>query len=86
MSDTAAVGGFGAVPFTLLLFVILAILVGVTVYFIPTIVAVKKRHRQKIPILVLNIFLGWTFLGWVIALVWALIKDTTSHYPTTKTE
>jgi len=22
-------------------------------------------------ILILNLFLGWTFLGWVIALVWA---------------
>lgn len=24
----------------------------------------------------LNLFLGWTFVGWVIALVWALSKDT----------
>lgn len=26
--------------------------------------------------MVLNIFLGWTFLGWLAALVWALTTDT----------
>jgi len=47
------------------LFVMLAI------YFIPSFVAALRRHRNFIPILLLNIFLGFTFLGWVAAFIWA---------------
>jgi hypothetical protein len=25
------------------------------------------------PIALLNLFLGWTFIGWVVALVWAAL-------------
>jgi hypothetical protein len=41
------------------------------VYFLPTLVAVLNRHLNTMAIIVLNILLGWTFLGWVVALVWA---------------
>lgn len=41
------------------------------VYIVPSLVAEKRRHRNFKAILVLNIFLGWTLLGWVAALVWA---------------
>ncbi len=43
----------------------------VSAYLLPAIIAANRGHRQKIAILVLNIFLGWTFLGWIGALVWA---------------
>src|SRR5262249_14514948 len=33
------------------------------------------HRRQTAAICVLNIFLGWTLVGWVIALVWACMKD-----------
>jgi len=49
----------------------LIILALVAVYFLPTIVASRRRHHQGPAILVLNLFLGWTFIGWVVALVWA---------------
>lgn len=43
------------------------------IYFVP---AYLGRHKQNsTAILVLNIFLGWTFIGWVGALVWALTND-----------
>lgn len=48
-------------------------------YFMPSIVAAGRDHRQGAAILVLNIFLGWTFIGWVIALVWACTNDTKSQ-------
>jgi undecaprenyl pyrophosphate phosphatase UppP len=50
-------------------------LLAITIYFVPTLVAFNKEHRQKIAILALNICLGWTLLGWVGALVWSLIRD-----------
>jgi hypothetical protein len=45
------------------------------VYFTPWIVAVLLSHRNKYAILALNIFLGWTAIGWILALVWALTRD-----------
>jgi hypothetical protein len=48
---------------------------GAIMYLTPSIVAIIKKHPQKIPILALNILLGWTLVGWAGALVWALIKN-----------
>ena len=42
-------------------------------YFLPTIVGRNKRNASAI--MMLNIFLGWTFIGWVVALVWAMTVD-----------
>ncbi|HXZ31784.1 MAG TPA: superinfection immunity protein [Terriglobales bacterium] len=48
---------------------------GFVIYFLPTIVAVARSKRDTMSIFVLNLFLGWTAIGWVIALVWALKQD-----------
>jgi hypothetical protein len=42
------------------------------VYFFPTIVGL--RHHNSTAIFLLNLFLGWTFVGWVVALVWAATR------------
>jgi len=42
------------------------------VYFLPAVIACSRRHPNALPIVVLDLLLGWTFVGWVIALVWAL--------------
>lgn len=47
--------------------------VAMLVYFAPAIIG--KHKKNAIAILVLNAFLGWTFLGWVVALVWATTRD-----------
>lgn len=54
---------------------ILLIILVVLIYFIPALQAYQTNHRQKVAILILNLFLGWTTIGWVIALVWAYIKE-----------
>jgi Superinfection immunity protein len=54
---------------SLLGFLLFVLLMGI--YFIPAMVAAKRGHKQAAPILVLNLFLGWTLIGWVISLVWA---------------
>jgi hypothetical protein len=48
---------------------------GFVMYFLPSIVAVVRSKRDTVSIIVLNLFLGWTAIGWVIALVWALKQD-----------
>lgn len=40
-------------------------------YMLPTGVSLIRNGRNKLPIFLLNLFLGWTFIGWVVALVWA---------------
>jgi len=37
-------------------------------YWLPTAVAFARQHHQRNTILVVNLFLGWTFIGWVVAL------------------
>lgn len=49
----------------------------ISVYFFPTIVACINKKRNSSAILVLNFFLGWSLIGWVVALVWATCKDST---------
>jgi hypothetical protein len=44
-------------------------------YFLPSIVAVGRDSDSKMQIFLVNLFIGWTFLGWVVALVWAVGKD-----------
>jgi hypothetical protein len=60
---------------------LLLLLIAVALYFLPTIVAAASSKRKTGAILVLNLFLGWTLLGWVLALVWA-VADERSDAPT----
>jgi hypothetical protein len=48
-----------------ILFILLII-----VYFLPSIFAIGKRYA--LGIFLLNLFLGWTLLGWLGALIWSV--------------
>jgi hypothetical protein len=48
-------------------------IIAVVLYFLPSFVGYSKRNAGAI--FVLNFFLGWTFIGWVAALVWAMTED-----------
>jgi hypothetical protein len=50
--------------------------VVVGMYFLPTIVGVVRGKQNWGAILVLNLLLGWTLVGWVVALTWACTVDT----------
>mgnify|MGYP000001648643 CR=1 FL=1 len=41
------------------------------VYFLPALIASNRKHPSRGGVWVLNLFLGWTVLGWIIALIWA---------------
>ena len=64
-----------------LLTVILIWVFGTLTYFLPTIVAVAHKKKQILSIILLNIFAGWTLIGWLVALVWAAIKQKKSFMP-----
>ena len=41
------------------------------IYFLPIFVAYLREHRNTASIAIVNLFLGWTLTGWVVALAWA---------------
>lgn len=43
-------------------------------YFLPSILGYNKRSAAGI--FLVNLFLGWTIVGWVVALFWACTADT----------
>jgi hypothetical protein len=43
------------------------------IYFLPTYFGRNKRNAGAI--FALNLLLGWTLIGWVVALVWAVSHD-----------
>jgi Superinfection immunity protein len=55
-----------------------------TLYFIPTVVAYKRMHRNRAAIFALNIFGGWCVVGWVVAIVWASTNDVEASSATAK--
>jgi hypothetical protein len=50
--------------------------IGFVFYFLPTIIALARSQRNTLSIFLLNFFLGWTAIGWVVALVWAVKIDS----------
>ncbi len=66
-SDRAAAAALSVIASTIL---------GLAAYFFPTAVAVKRDHRQRLAIIVLNLVGGWTVVGWIVALVWACTETS----------
>jgi hypothetical protein len=54
------------------------ILFALCLYLLPSVIAAARKHHQATAIFILNLFLGWTFLGWVCSLVWSATATTTS--------
>ena len=44
------------------------------VYFLPSLIAFAREHKNKLAIFLLNLLLGWTVLGWVSSLVWSVTR------------
>ena len=57
-----------------LLFALVLLPLG-ALHFLPTILAALGRSRHVVGIFLLNLFLSWTVIGWIIALVWALTSE-----------
>ena len=48
----------------------------IALYFIPSIVALIRSKSNLLAIIALNILLGWTVIGWIVALVWSLTSNS----------
>ena len=47
---------------------------GVGLYFLPAIFAAARHTHNSTGILLLNLFLGWTMIGWFVALLMAIFS------------
>lgn len=57
---------------------ILALIV-VALYFVPSFAAAGRKRNGGV--FVLNLFLGWTLIGWVVALAWAVTLERDNDGP-----
>ena len=48
---------------------------GFVMYFLPSIIALARSKRDLLAIFLLNFFLGWSVIGWIVSLIWALKSD-----------
>lgn len=64
-----------AVPIAILLFITVVIFI----YFIPTVIAFTRGSNLSAAVLVINLFLGWSILGWIAALVMAVLPKQKSQ-------
>lgn len=55
------------------------LLVLFAMYWLPTIVAVVRQTHAALGIAALNFFFGWTIIGWIMAMVWALAASRGPH-------
>jgi hypothetical protein len=60
---------------------LIVVLILIALYFVPTFIAAMRHHHNVIAIGALNFLLGWSFIGWVAAFVWALTSPSSPGPP-----
>jgi hypothetical protein len=56
------------------IFGIIVFIIALFIYFLPTFIAIGRNHRNKLAIFLVNLFLGGTVVGWIVALIWSLAR------------
>ena len=52
----------------------------VVIYFLPSLLALGRGHLSALAIFLLNLFLGWTVIGWLFALIWSCTGNTAANF------
>ncbi len=60
------------------------IIFGLAIYLLPAGVAATRHHKNTGAITALNIFAGWTVVGWIGAFIWALTSNVAAERQTSK--
>lgn len=50
---------------------ILITIISIAIFFLPTFIALVRDHHNKVALIVTNLLLGWTGVGWLVALIWS---------------
>ena len=65
--------GSGLLSALIATFVVVSPGIAALLYLTPTIIAQRRDHPQKRAIVAVNLFFGWTFAGWALALGWSIV-------------
>jgi len=68
LSDAIAVGPSGVIGELVGPDIFIALAIVPAVYLLPVIVAAFRRAERWPTVVLINVLLGWTILGWVVAL------------------
>lgn len=52
-----------------------ACIVAVAIYALPALLAWSMGSPQRIAITLVDLLLGWTIIGWIAALIWAVMSE-----------
>lgn len=52
------------------------------IYFMPSFIALARKHTYVLQIVLLNALLGWSFFGWAAALIWSTTNHTDENVST----
>ena len=52
------------------------LMIGLCVYFIPAIIAMAKDMPKWWAVVFINLFFGWSLIGWLVAFIWACVGDS----------
>jgi hypothetical protein len=54
-----------------MILLVIALFLVLAFYLLPTIMVIKRKNPNAVAVVILNLFLGFTFIGWIFALVLA---------------
>lgn len=55
------------------------VLIILTIYLVPIIIAYSRKIEKRLPLSIVNIFLGWTFIAWIACIAWAFLGKTNKN-------
>jgi hypothetical protein len=53
--------------------------IALTIYFLPASIGSKRHVSNPGALFFVNLFFGWTLVGWVVCLIWAVVGSTSEQ-------
>lgn len=54
--------------------------IAMALYFLPVLIARLRDAAHTGGLFLVNLFFGWTMIGWLLCLVWALLAETRAQW------
>ena len=58
---------------------VVGVIVLVSCYLMPTVIALLRDKRGAVGVTLVNVFLGWTVIGWFLAFIWSCSGKTRAN-------
>ena len=53
----------------------LLLMLGLVFYLLPSVISATRNTQHSGAIFAVNLLFGWTTLGWIAALIWAIVEQ-----------